>query len=180
MTRLLFLLLILPGLLSAQGVIPPAKMSDQIASFEAGVICAPEAVGERLAPDTVAGVTHTIAGEPPFVSLSRRVPAVLGVGFGVKAMVTDIEGLNDVTMVILHPPMGPDGQARQSFQTRISGLDPSLTFYQFDYDYELLPGRWQMEAHHAGEVIYRVSFDILPPQDVPELAAACGFEALLS
>jgi hypothetical protein len=162
----------------------PCAAQDVVAgvlfSFEAGVICPPETVGTAPAPGTVAGVTNQIAEDPPFVSTGRRVPAVLGVGFGVKAMATDGNGIDNVTMRVTHPPMGPDKVTVQTFQTRISGLDPSLTFYQFDYSYEVLQGKWTMEAIKDDKTLYRTSFDVVPAQKLPELAMVCGFENMLS
>jgi hypothetical protein len=158
----------------------PDKLSPDVASFETGVICAPPSVGEAIAPGTVAGTTHIIEVEPPFVSVNNRVPAVLGIGFGAKTMADNIAGIDNVTMTITHPPMGPTQATSQTYQSHISGLDPSLTFYQFDYDYELLTGIWQMQAEADGRIIYRTTFEVLPPDQVPELAAICGFENLLS
>ena len=179
MKPLVVMVALIPALLSAQTPQPDKTASD-VASFETGVICAPLTVGEAEAPGTVAGTTHIIEEEPPFVSLNNRVPAVLGIGFGAKTMVDDFAGIDDVTMTITHPPMGPGKATSQTYQSRISGIDPSLTFYQFDFDYELLPGIWQMQAEKDGRVIYRTTFEVLPPEQVPELATICGFENLLS
>lgn len=158
----------------------PDFVSDQMASVEAGVICAPETTGELAAPGTIAGTTHLIAEEPPFIAVTRSVPAVLGVGFGIKSRSVDIMGLDGVTMTVTHPPMGDNAVTTQTFETVIRGTDPSLTFYQFDFDYELLPGTWQMQASAGDQVLYRATFEVLPPELVPELAQACGFEDLLS
>jgi len=158
----------------------PDKLGAKIASFEAGVICAPPTTGVRKAPGTVAGTTSLIAVDPPFVSTKRRVPAVIGIGFGVKARALDIAGIEGVSIVISHPPMGDQGTQVQSFESRISGLDPSLTFYQFDFDYELVTGLWQMQAMQGDTVLYRTTFEVLPPSQVPELATICGFEEQLS
>jgi len=166
--------------LSLSAAQQPDKMADAMISLETGVICAPPSVGTTPAPGTVAGTTHIIEDEPPFVSRNNRVPAVLGIGFGVKSMADAVEGIANVTMTITHPPMGPMRATSQSFQSSITGLDPSLTFYQFDFDYELLPGIWQIQAEKDGIILYRTTFEVLPPAKVPELAAICGYEALLS
>ncbi|MEY1557531.1 DUF3859 domain-containing protein [Yoonia sp. R2331] len=171
-------LMVLPVAAWAQPA--PDTVSPVLASVQSGVVCPPPTVGSAPAPDTVAGTTHLIEEEPPFVSLSNRVPAVLGIGFGVKALSEAAMGIDTVTMTVTHPPMGDGGAVRQSFETRISGIDPSLTFYQFDYDYELVQGIWQMEARKGGTILYRTTFEVVPPQMVPELAAICGFENLLS
>ena len=158
----------------------PDFVASTMASVEAGVICAPETTGILDAPDTVAGTTHIIAEEPPFVAVTRRVPAVLGIGFGIKSRTVDFAGLESVIMTVTHPPMGDGGATSQSFATTIRGTDPSLTFYQFDFDYELLPGIWQMTAASDGDILFRTTFEVLPPEQVPELAEICGFEELLS
>lgn len=121
-----------------------------------------------------------ITDEPPFVSTTNRVPAVMGIGFGAKAMSQSAFGIDNVTMTITHPPMGAQKTTTQSFQTSISGVDTSITFYQFDYDYELLPGTWTMTATDGDEVLYKSTFEVVAPQKIPELAAICNFEDLLS
>ncbi len=107
-------------------------------------------------------------------------PAVIGIGFGVKAQAFDLLGEQDVSITITHPAMGDAGATSQSFASRINGAEPSLTFYQFDFDYELVTGIWQMQAMQGSTVLYRTSFEVLPPAQVPELARVCGFEELLS
>ncbi len=178
MMRCALILALMPLLAWAQPA--PDATSAALASVQSGVVCPPPTIGSSPAPDTLAGTTHLIEEEPPFVSLSNRVPAVIGIGFGVKAMAEATLGIDTVTMTVTHPPMGDGGATAQSFETRISGLDPSLTFYQFDYDYELVRGIWQMEASKNGTVLYRTTFEVVAPELVPELASICGFENLLS
>jgi hypothetical protein len=158
----------------------PDLATAAIASMEVGVICAPESLGTRAAPGTIAGTTHLIEEEPPFVATTRRVPAVLGIGFGIKSQALDINGMDGVQMTVTHPPMGAAGQTTQTFSSTIRGTDPSLTFYQFDFDYELLPGFWQIEASFGGETLYRTTFEVLPPEQMPELAEICGYVDLFS
>lgn len=155
-------------------------ISAAIVSLETGVICAPETIGTSPAPDTVAGVTNVIEDEPEFVSTLNRVPAVIGVGFGAKAQSADPFGLAGVTITVRHPAMGPQKVTVQSYDSFISGADNSLTFYQFDFDYELLVGRWTIEARQDGNLLYRSRFDVVPPEQIPELAGVCGFLELLS
>lgn len=178
MRALLLLLICLTA--SALPAQERAISSDLIETLDSGVVCAPPTTGEKLAPDTIAGVTHLIDTDPPFVSTKNRVPAVLGIGFGVKSSVRLPDGLAGVTMTITHPPIGPEGITQQSFQTSISGGGQSLTFYQFDYDYEMQTGDWLMEASLDGIPLYAVAFEVVLPQQIPELAQVCGFENLLS
>ena len=154
--------------------------ASSVQQLDAGLLCAAEPVGATPAPDTIAGETHIIGEEPDFVRLGHRVPAVLGLGFGIKSQVTDAEGIGNVDMVLTHPPMGQDQTTMQRFTTSISGVDPSLTFYQFDYAYELVLGTWTFTAMSGDEVIYTVNFEVVDPRQVPELAGLCAGLDLLS
>lgn len=166
--------------LAQHAVALPLQYASDIISLEAGVICPPPTIGSAPAPGTVAGTTHIIDDEPPFVSASRRVPAVLGIGFGIKALAADDFGIEDVTVVVTHPAMGADQVEVQQFATRISGVSPSITFYQFDYDYELLYGTWTMTGIADERTLYSVTFEVVPPGDIPELAGICGYQDMLS
>lgn len=154
--------------------------SPTIASLTAGVVCAPEPIGSSPAPGTLAGVTHIIAEEPEFVSNTRKVPALLDIGFGVKAQTVDPEGTASVTILLTHPEMGESNVTEQTFVTSINGTDPSLTFYQFDFAYELVLGTWAFTAMSDDELLYTVSFEVVDPRLVPELAGVCGYLDLLS
>ncbi len=154
--------------------------SPQVAEFKAGIFCAQKVIRTNPAPGTIAGVTNVIEGEPGFISVSRRVPAVLGVGFGVKVRVDDPFGYSDVWITVTHPPMGPDGVTEEFYVSSISGTETSMNLFQFDFDYELVPGPWSIEAMSAGRLIYRARFDVAVPSAVPELAIPCGYEDQLS
>lgn len=149
-----------------------------IAELYAGVICAAKVVGTTPAPDTVAGVSNIIEEDPPFVSVGRVVPAVIGVGFAIKARTTS--DMNDLLVVVTHPPMGPDGMTRESFPTSLSSFELSMNAWQFEYDYELVVGTWSFSVFDGNKLIYRVPFEVVPPDMLPELAGVCGYEELLS
>ena len=155
------------------------QLGPMMASFKAGIFCAPKVVSTTPAPDTVAGVTNVIEEVPPFVSAGRNVPAVLGMGFGILSG-SKQQMLLDVLVVVTHPPMGDAGVTRQSYYTDITNMGESMTLYQFDYDYELVQGPWTITATQGDEVLFRAGFTVVPPQQVPELAGVCGYENLLS
>jgi hypothetical protein len=156
-------------------------VSPMLGFYEGGVICAQESVTTREAPDTVAGSTNVVEDAPPFVSEGRLVPAVLGIGFGVRAGLKDDLGQDGVTMTVTHPPLTGSGVTQQSFITSLGSKDsPGITFYQFDYPYELMLGEWTMTATVGDLVLYETKFTVVPPQTLPHLAGACGYLDLLS
>ena len=151
--------------------------------YEAGVLCAQDPSTVREAPDTVAGTTHVIEDAPPFVSNGRVVPAVIGIGFGVRAGLFGDIGQDGIVMRVTHPAMtgGGQGATEQSFITNIgSEFSPGITFYQFDYGYELALGDWTMTATSGGVTLYETTFTVVPPSALPELAGVCGYLDLLS
>lgn len=156
-------------------------VSPLVEFYDAGVLCAQDTSVTREAPDTVAGTTHVIEDAPPFVSNGRVVPAVLGIGFGVRAGLADDLMLDGVTMTVTHPPFAGSGATQQSFQTLVRpASDPGITFYQFDHAYELALGDWTMTAKSGDIVLYETTFTVVPPAILPELAGACGYLDLLS
>lgn len=173
---ILGLTVLLAGPVRAQSI---DQLGPLMASFKAGIFCAPKVVSTVPAPDTVAGVTNVIKEVPPFVSAGRNVPAVLGMGFGTLS--GSKQGiLLDVLVVVTHPPMGDAGITRQSYYSEITNVGESMTLYQFDYDYELVQGAWTITATKGNDLLFRAGFTVVPPQQVPELAGVCGYENMLS
>ncbi|MEN8840453.1 MAG: DUF3859 domain-containing protein [Octadecabacter sp.] len=155
-------------------------VSPMIELFEAGVVCAQDGGTVRLAPDTLAGTTYLVEDAPQFVSTGRLVPAVLGIGFGVQSGLASDLGQDGVLMTVTHPPMIGSGVTQQSFTTVVGSRDvPNVTFYQFDYGYELALGDWTMTASYGGVTLYETTFTVVPPSALPELAGICGYLDLI-
>lgn len=174
MIRMLLALALIAGPVMAEDNLTPA-----IAELQAGVICAPEVISTVPAPDTVAGISNIIAGDPPFVTNGRVVPAVIGIGFAIKARSAG-QDYPFVTMVVTHPPMGDQGTTRQSYDSSLSAAEMSLTAWQFEFDYELVTGPWTVSAFDGDTLLFSIGFDVVPPAMLPELAATCGYQDLLS
>jgi len=162
------------------GQAAPDMVSSEIAVIDIGILCAPDAVTTSPAPNTLAGITHVIGDAPQFVANSQIVPAAFGVGFGVRSRARRAEGLDNVTIVITHPPMGDSGTTVQSYTTGIGGGGGSFSFYQFHYAYELQTGPWTFSAMRNNKPLYTVSFEVVAPETLPELAGVCGYVDLLS
>ncbi|QQA42309.1 DUF3859 domain-containing protein [Pelagovum pacificum] len=174
------LLLALPVPVLAQEAESPLTVGPMIRSAKIGIFCAPEIFETTPAPDTIAGTTNVVVDEVPFLSDSHIVPAVLDVGFGIKSYAKGDVELTGVTVIVTHPPVGPDGVQRESYQTTIFSSRVSQTLFQFDYEYELVTGPWTLEAIHQGETLFSATFEVVEPGMVPELAEACNYASLLS
>lgn len=168
-------------------VLPLAALPDYfhptIASFEAGIYCAREPVRFSEAPGTVAGVTNIIDQVPDFIANGRFVPAEIGLGFGliykIKQSGSEQDVLN-ITMTTHHPPMGPNNVTTQEYITQRVGGEESFSLYAFDFEYELLPGPWLLEARNGETLLFRVGFSVVDPETHPELSEICELRNLAS
>ena len=178
MKRFFLALTLLAGL-AGPATAQVAKSAD-LESLQAGVVCPPESVGYREAPGTITGRAYIIDEIPDFVAETHIVPAVIGVGFGVKLQGVPDLPTESVTVILRHPPMGPNGVTRQEYSSSVSGEGPTFSFFQFDYPYELVQGRWSFEARRGDQLLYRAFFEVVAPQEVPALADICNYRDLLS
>jgi hypothetical protein len=146
--------------------------------IEVGLFCPPETAGQREAPGTVFGWVH-IPAEPIEIRVPGEltVPAVLGLGFGVRFHVPKPMAL---TYRITHPPMAPDGTTVQSWTGHVDPGTVEGVYFQFDIEAELLPGPWTITALAREEPIFRAEFTVLPPADAPEHAGLCAGGLLLT
>mgnify|MGYP001376047794 CR=1 FL=1 len=139
---------------------------------EAGVFCSAEGMGRKPAPGTAAGWVNSPSDEPEFSWPTLTVPARIGVAFGVKAESTGGD-LSGATLVVEHPAYR-DGTTVESWSTNIHAGSPTVDFYSFDFDHELVPGPWRMQAQRDGRVLFDVTFDVVAPEESPEIVRLCA------
>lgn len=115
-------------------------------------------------------------GNIPFIAQTQTVPAVVGMGFGVKAQAANPAGYGQVTITVRHPPFTAGGPTAQSFQTSMSGSALSAFYYRFEDASEAQPGTWTVQATVGGTVLYSLDFDVVRPRANDGLLRACGIE----
>ena len=157
------------GLASAE---PAPPLHDPVvARIEAGVFCAWQAMDQRPAPGTLSGWIHVPDGEITFHWPDRQVvPASLGLAFGVKAQLLPGEFAAYVDMRVYRP--GSD--LPEIWDSSIGDLSPSIAFFRFDHEHELVPGPWRFEAWEGETQLYSVEFEVVPAAALPEISQACG------
>lgn len=148
-------------------------LGPRIAKIETGIYCSEQPGNTQEAPDTDAGVISLYDEAPPFISDSTRVPAALGIGFGMRTVAKESAGIDPVLMTVTHPPFGGSGTTRQSYLSSISGLGPSYSGYSFDVPEELAVGTWTFTATRGSEVLYTATFEVVPADLMPEILEIC-------
>jgi hypothetical protein len=159
--------------LSAQDL-PNPYASDLIESFVHGVYCAEAPIDLEEAPDTAAGVVNIVPGLPEMRRITTLVPAQLGIGFGVLVEAREGLVLDPLVVTITHPPYPDSGVEVERWVTGIDGVGPGLVGFSFELETELVTGPWTFEAEHEGEIVFRVSFEVVPPALLPDLAQGCA------
>jgi len=116
-------------------------------------------------PETPSGVTRIPAGTPMLTVATNRIPAKLGVRFGMWYQITNVaaaDGEIEVTKIARHPAITkPDGTTSKGFtfvekQWVKDGSVFGWTGYGFDHPYELAPGRWEFEMAVKGNTVCTV------------------------
>ena len=121
-------------------------------------------------PETTSGVTKVASGQQEIISITNRVPAKIGVCFGMTYELSNLTATNgtliDVVKIVTHPPITkPDGTVVRGFtfvEKAIveNGRATNWTGYGFDHEYELAPGLWQFEMKYDGKTMVKQDFTV--------------------
>lgn len=142
----------------------------EIAGLDFGVFCAWQQMDRAPAPGTETGWIHVPLDEIDFTWQGQQiVPAVIGLGFGIKA--TGARGF--ATAVGEVRVYRPGRALPETWASDITDFGPTLAFFRFDRSDELIPGRWVIEGWDRDRLLYRVEFDVVPPAALPGIASAC-------
>lgn len=155
------------------------EVSPRVSTLVAGLFCAPPEGERRPAPDTIAGWIHAPDAPVEMIAEGQVVPAVIGLGFGVRYLRADDQDAR-VHYTVTHPPMPPSNLTEQSWDSPVSAGYIDSAFFQFDIEDELQPGDWSFRASIGGEQLFDVGFTVRPASELPHLAALCRGGTLLS
>ncbi|BBU54029.1 MULTISPECIES: DUF3859 domain-containing protein [Mameliella] len=138
-----------------------------------GVICEVELQGTRPAPDTLSGLLNLVDQDRPIDVETVQVPAEMGLSFGIRASLTAGSSVPEVTIVVTHPPMGPEGRTVERWVTPMNFGDVSLNLFTFERDYELVEGPWMFQVERDGKVLLQQPFEVTAPGTIPAVQQAC-------
>ena len=163
--------LALAALPAGAQALPADYVAPGIRLIEAGIICAADPVGMQPAPDTLTGFVNTIRPDATFVSPSREIPAVPGLGFGVRTQAF-LRLHDSITITVTHPPMGPGGATQQTYLSTIP-IGPRINGYFLEYERDLVPGDWTISASEGDVPLFAVHFTLVDPAELPGMAGLC-------
>ena len=129
-------------------------------STQKGMMDDPSAPGETVRLYSARDMT--------FLSTTTRIPAKLGLRFGVSYKISNLPKTQyiNLTTQILHPPMtGSDGSIKtEAHWSRRVEVRNGFTFggesYRFDEPFELLPGKWIIILYYEGIKLFEKEFQV--------------------
>lgn len=139
-----------------------------------GIFCALQPMDRVPAPGTLSGWMHVPDGPLAFHWPDQnRVPATLGIAFGVQARSATGTIVDRAEVRVYRPGR----TTPETWGATYTDTAPTISFFRFDTEAELIPGLWAFEAWQGGTRLYRVEFDIIPPDQAPGITQACGATA---
>ncbi len=112
-----------------------------------------------------------------FGSQTNRVPAVLGMGFGIAWVASGLPENQDVTIrtVYVHPAMlTPEGDTLYDKKrdtlahTSGEGMISFQSAYLFDHPHELIKGDWTIQIWYSGQKLVERTFTVFDPLDAKQ------------
>ena len=166
--------------------ISPARATEMpplpaLIAISHGVYCGPEGPTRRLAaPGTELGYIHLTQGPLQATIVTTKVPAVLGLGFGVALRAAPGQADFDAEFRVTHPGPTPGRNVTERWTSRFSADGAALNRFRFEFPHELRTGLWLMEVYRDDSPIFRQAFQVVPPDAAPEILSVCAVNAPLS
>jgi uncharacterized protein DUF3859 len=122
-----------------------------------GIFTEVETYQSRDAPGT-AGGKEILAHPRAAIERTDRVPARLGVMFGVVHSFEDIPEGGFVAGLVRHPPLPAAGGGTKTESLLRKEPESPATGFRFDRPGEVVRGDWSFEFHYQGNVLCRQTF----------------------
>lgn len=146
-----------------------------------GVYCDVEGPTRKVAaPGTVLGYVQITEADTQASVVTTRVPAVLGVAFGVSLRVAGDQPGFSGEFRVTHPTQTPGQRITERWFSGFSPDEPSLNRFRFEFAEELAIGLWVMEVYREEALLFRKVFEVVPKAAAGDILAQCAGFAPLS
>ncbi len=146
----------------------PPRTDPRVRIVDLGIYCRPQIAGQEAAPDTSLGYINLFSEQPVIRYRQQQVPAALGLSFGLIIVSQD-----DVPQARMESWKPGRTEPEVWFADIVAGEERARGF-TFDFDSELIPGIWRLEAWDGDRQLYSVEFEVLSPSALPGIQADCG------
>ena len=162
------LLLATPALAEGGGFV-----EDPLVLEDYGVVCEVELQGRRAAPGTESGLLNIIDQQREIDVTTRAVPAEIGLSFGIRATLEPGHVIEDLRVVVEHPPMGPNAVTVERWDAEANAGTTMVNLFTFEHDYERVQGKWVFRLMSGADTLLEQRFVVFPAGTVPAVQQAC-------
>ncbi len=169
-------LAVLLNLLGALSAAAQAVAEPPVLILESyGVYCALEGSSRKVAaPGTVLGYVHITEADTAATVVTTRVPAALGIGFGVALRAAGDQSDFIAEFRVTHPAGASGARITERWTTSFSPQAASLNRFRFEFPEELHVGLWVMEVYRDETPVFRQAFEVVPPEAAGDILEQCS------
>ncbi len=140
-----------------------------------GVYCGMEGPSSKVAaPGTVLGYIQVTDADAQATVVTTRVPAAMGIAFGVALRVAPDQSGFSAEFRVTHPTATPGARITERWISRFSPNEPTLNRFRFEFAEELNIGLWVMEVYHEEALLFRQAFEVVPQDAAADILAQCA------
>lgn len=160
---------------------PVSARAQGVGSFEPPLSYMAHGLRCSVPPGRVVTDQNTVDGELIELSgpwrgydvVTTRVPAQIGISFGIAVRVDPVAQTEPLLAVVRHPPMGADGLTRQTWTIEARPAQAFSVGYLFEDPFEQVPGTWTFSLMRGETEVMRAAFEVRAPEDLPRTLAFC-------
>lgn len=119
------------------------------------------------------GYVTTRSGDQQVHLQTQIIPGEVGVAFGVRIIPNSPGVMDPVIITHTHPPSTDLPGTTNTWPSFLVANEPSSNFFEFEFPFELTYGLWTMEARFDGTLLYRVEFNVVRPEQLPDFQSPC-------
>ncbi|WP_299300947.1 DUF3859 domain-containing protein [uncultured Litoreibacter sp.] len=152
----------------------------RVQDLKFGLVCGSDTDETIAAPDTATGTVQVRQDWQKIVAETQTIPLVKGLALGVDMRPVAPRVLNNVRITVTHPPFIGSELTQDSWTANMTPKGSNLNFFEFEHPYEFVEGTWTFEARKGFRTLYSVTFQVVDPALLPQLAGVCDGVSLTS
>lgn len=151
-----------------------------MAELRYGLVCGSDTAETMPAPGTASGTIQKRQHWQKIIVETQIIPMVQGMALGVDMKPQAPRAIGNVKITVTHPPFVGSELTTDSWTTNFDANGSNLNFFEFEHPYELVEGQWKIEARKGFRTLYSVTFQVVSPDTVPQMAKLCDGISLTS
>ncbi len=145
----------------------------RVSELQYGLVCGSDTAETMPAPKTASGTIQKREDWQKIILETQIIPLVKGIALGVDMKPAAPRAIGNVKIIVTHPPFVGSELTTDSWTTQFDAASSNLNFFEFEHPYELVEGQWTIEARKGFRKLYSVTFQVVVPETVPDMAKLC-------